>query len=115
MHNDINIILDGRIKKLPQKWNNQTVHSSVCACANLHNGGIVHFIGKVKPWNYPITMGESDKLYHKYWRTSGLTRYKFYYGLFGIKNAYVNICRYKLNRFVKLKTGLSKLYHNTAV
>lgn len=100
----INIVLNGRIKKLPQKWNNQTIRRIVLD--DIYDGGIVHFIGDKKPWNYPARADETFKIYYKYWNTSGLKMYKYYYGILGLKNIYLDIYQYKLKRFYKFKTWL---------
>lgn len=72
----INIILNGKIKEVPQIWNNQTIYKVILK--EDYTGGILHYIGKEKPWhfgeNYYFT---PVNLYYKYWQTSGLQCYMY--------------------------------------
>lgn len=104
----INVILNGRIKELPQRWNNQTIRGEVLEY--LYGGGIVHYIGDVKPWNYPVNPDDGFKLYYKYWNTSNLKKYKYYYAFLSLNRGYLSMYDYKLNRFVKFRRWFLKAF-----
>lgn len=72
----INIILQGKVKKLDQKWNNQT-NFLTTPLVPIDNGGIIHFIGSIKPWNVNPGRTPEVKIYYKYWNISGLGIYKY--------------------------------------
>ena len=99
----INVILLGKITTLPQKWNNQTIDYVIL---DKDINGVIHYIGDVKPWDFPIEHNELISLYYDYWDKSSLKIYKYYYGLKVIKNLYLNILEKKLNRYKDLKTNI---------
>lgn len=109
----INIMLEGRIKDLPQNWNNQTIRGVILE--DMYSYGIIHYIGGVKPWNYPAQPDKYFKLYYEYWNTSGLRMYKFYYASKSVKNIYKDICDYKIKRFTRFKNLLYNLAHKFGV
>lgn len=104
----INVILNGRIKEIPQRWNDQTIRGEILEY--LYGGGIVHYIGDIKPWDYPINPDDGFKLYYKYWNTSNLKRYKYYYAFSSLKSRYISTYDYKINRFLKFRRWFLKAF-----
>ena len=92
----LNVVLDGRIKPLPQRWNNQVVNMR--SMVDPYVPGILHYIGAVKPWNFPEVFDRSNKLYMKYWDNSELFLYKYIYGLKAFWKHYKYIYYYKFQR-----------------
>ena len=107
----INIVLNGKIKALPQRWNTQTIRNEVLGDA----GGIIHFIGGMKPWAYPLRPNEYMKLYYKYWGQSGLRAYKWHYAFKGLKNNYLYMLAYSRYRFLKFRYKFYKLFEKPEV
>lgn len=71
----INAVLRWRIKKVDQKWNNQTAGLGRPLVPS-DNGGIIHYIGGLKPWMAQPNHSPEVKLYYNYWNKSGLKRYQ---------------------------------------
>lgn len=92
----INILLNGKIKTLPKKWN--TFFNTIPAVTD--DVGIVHYIGPIKPWHYPADYSNTYRDYYKSWDTSGLWWYKHYYAVKGIKKYYLNICKYRQQQYI---------------
>ena len=71
----INIVLNGEIKEIPIKWNNQMYKSKMLY---QKNDCIYHFTGHNKPWLF-MTNSKQEKLYTRYWNHSPLIIFKPYY------------------------------------
>ena len=94
----INIVLDKKIKTLEQKWNNlPIIYESenptyyipkMLENTQTWNGGIIHYAGPLKPWNFNSKKNKEMKLYLKYWTKSGLNRYKILYICYSIIQMY---------------------------
>lgn len=110
----INILLNGKIKSLPKKWN--TFFNTIPVVTK--DVGIVHYIGPIKPWHYPADYSNTYRAYYKSWNSSGLWWYKHYYALKGIKKYYLDICEYRKLQYIwhlsYLKFMFEKMgFHNT--
>lgn len=99
----INTVLRKHIKPLNQKWNNQTSelgHPFV----SIKNGGIIHYIGSVKPWNVQPNLTHEVRLYYNYWDKTLLRIYQIrrYSTVF---NYYNNFCETLIdNIYTKIQT-----------
>ena len=87
----INVILNKDIYTIPIRWNNQTTPSSTILPETI---GIYHYLGKSKPWDFPITNQKYYKIYYKYWNESSLKKYKYYYFLKSIKNKLLKLFKF---------------------
>lgn len=96
----INIILDGKIKKLDQNWNNQTIGQIALVNCNLR--GILHYIGPIKPWYFPKSHSYGVELYYQYWQQSPLKKYIYYYKFKSVQRTYNNMCKHKYNRYIRI-------------
>ncbi|MGN0014487.1 MAG: glycosyltransferase family 8 protein [Candidatus Gastranaerophilaceae bacterium] len=98
----INIILNEKIKEIPQKWNYQVISINGDTIDNANKTeGIFHFIGPVKPWHFPVKPCKYLKIYYKYWNSSKLKKYKYYYEFLSIKKRLINKYRRITEKFIK--------------
>ena len=93
----INIVWDGKIKKLPQKWNNQCIQGNTSA--DPFEGGIIHYIGSLKPWEFMDYSGLYTYLYMDYWKESQFAPYIHYSVIQKLKKNASVIWKKKLNRY----------------
>ena len=91
----INIVLEGKIKKIDDKWNNQTLRKSVL---NESTEGIYHYIASIKPWHFPKGRIYTQNTYMQYWKNSSLSHYRYYYVMKKIIAEYKQILKIKMNR-----------------
>lgn len=71
----INIVLMKKIKLLPAKWNNQI--ERVGAVVDNADSGIIHYLGKGKPWLFIPHNSYYKHLYLEEWIKSDLWMYQF--------------------------------------
>lgn len=97
----VNIVLDGKIKPLDLKWNQQFFLKN-------DKEGIVHYIGKRKPWKMLYTERKYNKIkdvYMENWnKTPELKKYKFHYFLKALVERY--------NIFIKFRCMQLHFYLN---
>ena len=93
----INIVLDGNIKTLEQRWNNQTIR--MLHVEEFDKKGIIHYIGPHKPWHFSYISNPGIKMYYEYWKASPLRNYIYLYKYKSVQRLYVNVCRRKYNRY----------------
>ena len=74
----INIVWDGKIKQIPEIWNNQSIRNQ--SMEDVFYPGIIHYIGPSKPWDFEGTLSYSYiKLYFEHWKNSPFSKYRYYY------------------------------------
>lgn len=94
----INIVWDGRIKNIPAKWNNQCIRKR--SMDNMYSGGIIHYIGPSKPWDFEGTLSyEYVKIYFDYWKHSPFSKYRYYYFCKKFVNNYTKMIKKKMKRY----------------
>ena len=99
----INIILENKILKLDNRWNNQVLREKIMSpeCKD----GIYHYIARVKPWNFSRNRSLPQDLYLKYWKASGLLPYCYYYAVTELKEHYIKSFTAKLNHYKRRKAS----------
>ena len=96
----LNIVLENRIKKLPNRWNVQSPYL-------FEDNGIMHYAGPDKPWKMGIKRTRRINIYQKYWRNSPFAMYKICYGIDSLKNEYLTLIR---NKYLNYK-NLFKIHY----
>lgn len=88
----INVVWDGKINKLDGKWNQQQNLST--------NTGILHYIGKNKPWYYN-NPNNFNRLYWINWnKAPELRKYQFFYLSKRIITNYINYINRRLRQML---------------
>ena len=59
----INIVLIDDLKTLPQRWNNQNILGTYMT--KLNDGGVLHYIGPVKPWHMNKAFSNDFAIYQR--------------------------------------------------
>jgi lipopolysaccharide biosynthesis glycosyltransferase len=106
----INMVMKGKIKTIPQKWNNQHIDGK--SLVPFDSGGIIHYIGNVKPWNFPKDVKPEINVYYQYWKHSGLVKYKPYYAYLAMKNNFldfISLKKLRAKKFIKIFPAMQKL------
>lgn len=94
----INIVWDGKIKKLPTKWNNQCIRG--VSMEDIMLNGIIHYIGPSKPWDFEGLGGyDYVKLYYKFWKHTKFSKYRYYYFYKKFEKNYVKLLKKKIRRY----------------
>ena len=100
--NLINLVLSGKIKPLPIKWNDQILYytrdsKDIISIYNTDFKGIIHYVASHnKPW---LTVHDSKyhpamyRIYYDYWNTSGIKGTKY---LNMLKNIYKSLYIHKI-------------------
>lgn len=98
----INIVWDGKIKKLPQKWNNQCIWGE--SIEDPIAEGIYHYIGSLKPWEY-LYKDHSfwQELYMDYWNETQFANYKYYCIYLNLRKNIKYTINKKIYRYEKIK------------
>ena len=91
----LNIVLENKIKKLPDKWNVQNPRQ-------FEGNGIMHYAGPNKPWEAGIKQTHRSSLYHKYWRNSPFALSKISFGLKNLKNEYIYFIKSFYHKYLKM-------------
>ncbi len=96
----INIVWDGKIKKLDQKWNNQCLEG--VSLLNPLEEGILHYIGPSKPWTFKDKSSIYILLYMDYWENSKFVNYKYYHIYLKLKKDIKSVFNKKIKRYKKI-------------
>lgn len=110
----INVVMDGKIYPLEKKWNNQVINRK--SIISIEKSGIIHYIGKVKPWYFPNNPDNANGLYIKYWKESQLCKYYYSQRVKMWLKKIVNIYMYKIYRiFTNLKRANIFIFDNILI
>lgn len=105
----INIVWDGQIKKMPNKWNNQCIRGVPMVNINVY--GIIHYIGPSKPWDFEGTGGyDYVKMYYKHWKNTQFSKYRYYYLYKKYEKSFIKMIKKKIRRY---KNFFSKVKNRT--
>lgn len=99
----LNLVLEGKIYKLNQKWNNQTIKGK--STYDLTKPCVIHYVGPVKPWHAIYAKNIQTKYYFDTWRKTPFYHYRLKFLIQTLKKGYVNLLNKKINRLKKTVEG----------
>ena len=92
----LNLIFEKNKLILPDKWNYQLRSWSKIKTTELEKAAIIHFVGKIKPWNFEY----ENKVGAIWWKYYSLLNWQNGYYLLKIKNLYRRYIGARLSRLI---------------